>query len=113
MRRLYFLMLVTIVLGISYDIDRSKLIDKFACITHCSREQIVAWNCKICGTTPRLTDVSYLYNNRTNVMGYAGYNAADREIVVSWRGTKDAKNWLEDFSFAFTDYPRCKRCQVH
>ena len=45
MRRLYFLMLVTIVLGISYDIDRSKLIDKFACITHCSREQIVAWNC--------------------------------------------------------------------
>lgn len=42
-----------------------------------------------------------------------GFNAADKEVVVSWRGTKDAKNWLEDFSFAFTDYPKCKGCQLH
>jgi len=107
------MLLATLAFCISYDINRSKLIDKFAFITHCSKEQIVGWSCKICSSTPRLIDVSYLYNNRTNVMGYLGYNAADKEIVVSWRATKDAKNWLEDFLFTFTDYPRCKGCQIH
>lgn len=48
-------LLVGLAWAISYDINRSKLIDKYACIIHCSKEQIVGWNCKICSTTPRLT----------------------------------------------------------
>lgn len=40
--------LLTISTSISYDINRSKLIDKYACIIHCSKEQIVDWSCKIC-----------------------------------------------------------------
>jgi hypothetical protein len=90
---LYLLVMATC---FTYDINRSKLIDKYACITHCTAKQVTDWSCKICVSTPRLTDVVYILNNRTNVMCYIGYNPSDKEIVVSWRGTKDARNWIED-----------------
>lgn len=108
-----FASLSILCLSIAYDINRSKLIDKYACIIHCSKEQIVDWSCKICSTTPKVTEVVYIKNNRTNVVGYVGYSASDKEIIVSFQGTKDAKNWLEDFDFTLTNYPKCKGCQVH
>lgn len=110
---LVFLSLLLLCISISYDMNRSKLIDKYACIIHCTKEQVVNWSCKICSTTPKITEVAYIFNNRTNVVGYVGYSEQDKEIIVSFQGTKDARNWLEDFDFILTNYPKCKGCQVH
>jgi putative lipase involved disintegration of autophagic bodies len=57
--------------------------------------------------------VTYIHNNRTNVVAYVGYSASDKEIIVSFQGTKDARNWLEDFDFQLTNYSKCKGCLVH
>ena len=34
-------------------------------------------------------------------------------IVVVFRGTDDARNWMTDFDGIKTDYPLCDGCKVH
>lgn len=46
-----------------------------------------------------MTDVVYIHNNRTTVIMYIAFNPSQKEIIVSWQGTKDAKNWIEDLAF--------------
>lgn len=85
-------------------------------ITHCTDSQIMSWNCKICKNAP-LTDISLIQNQTYNIAGYIGYSKAYNQIIVSWRGTVDLKNWEVDFKYRLTKYsPRnatCNDCQVH
>jgi hypothetical protein len=46
-------------------------------------------------------------------MGYVGYMASKNIILVVMRGTKDYRNWLEDFSFKFVSYSPCQGCKIH
>lgn len=32
---------------------------------------------------------------------------------MAWRGTIDARNWVEDFGFEKVPYERCKGCEIH
>ena len=85
-------------------------------ITHCSDSQITNWNCKICKNAP-LADVALVQNQNFNIAGYVGYSKAHNQIIVSWRGTVDLKNWEVDFKYRLTKYtPKngtCTDCQVH
>lgn len=40
-------------------------------------------------------------------MGYAGYIPSTNQIVLSMRGTKDIKNWIENLSYKFLKYANC------
>jgi hypothetical protein len=46
-------------------------------------------------------------------MGYVGYMASKNVILIVMRGTKDIRNWLEDFSFKMINYAPCKGCLIH
>lgn len=52
-------------------------------------------------------------NNETDIHGYVGYHKGINRIVVAWRGTIDARNWIEDFGFKKIPYIRCRSCEVH
>jgi len=85
-------------------------------ITHCTEAQITQWNCKICKNAT-LTDLAVIQNQTYNIYGFIGYSKAHNQIIVSWRGTVDIKNWEVDAKFKLTKYtPRngtCTDCQVH
>lgn len=42
-----------------------------------------------------------------------GYDREENRIVISFRGSHNLKNWLEDFEFKEVSYPYCDRCLVH
>ena len=42
-----------------------------------------------------------------------GYLKSLNSIIISWRGTVDIRNWLEDFSFYQVGYPSCQNCFIH
>lgn len=52
-------------------------------------------------------------NKETDIHGFMGYYKDMNRIVVAWRGTIDAKNWIEDFGYKKIPYSRCKGCEVH
>ena len=85
-------------------------------ITHCTEAQITNWNCKICKNAT-LADLVVIQNQTYSIYGFIGYSKAHNQIIVSWRGTVDMKNWEVDAKFKLTKYtPRngtCTDCQVH
>jgi hypothetical protein len=85
-------------------------------ITHCTDSQIIAWNCKICKNIT-MTDTAIISNATYSISGFIGYVKKYNQIVISWRGTIDAKNWEQDFKFQKSKYiPKsgiCDNCQVH
>lgn len=85
-------------------------------ITHCTDAQITQWNCKTCKSVP-LFDVAIIQNQTYDIYGFVGYSKTHNQIIVSWRGTVDMKNWEVDFKYKLTKYtPRngtCTDCQVH
>lgn len=46
-------------------------------------------------------------------MAYTGYSRSLDKILLVFRGTIDAINWIEDFSYKQIDYNRCKNCKIH
>jgi hypothetical protein len=34
-------------------------------------------------------------------------------VVISWRGSSNAENWIEDFTFAMEPFNGCKNCYIH
>jgi len=44
---------------------------------------------------------------------YVGYNPDYQQIVVSFRGSSDIVNWLNDFDVTQVSYPYCSGCMVH
>lgn len=85
-------------------------------ITHCTDQQIIAWNCKLCKNVT-LTDVYLIQNQTYNIAGFIGYNKVHNQVIISWRGTVDLKNWEVDFKYRQTKYtPKsssCADCQIH
>ncbi len=61
-------------------------------ITHCTDSQIINWNCKICKNTS-FTDIALIQNQTYDIAGYVGYSKVLNQIIISWRGTVDMKNW--------------------
>lgn len=42
-----------------------------------------------------------------------GYISSLNAILISWRGTVDIKNWIEDFTFYQIPYSSCRNCFIH
>lgn len=47
------------------------------------------------------------------MQGYVGYSPAHGAIIVAFRGSSDAKNWIDDFDATHVSYPRCSGCSIH
>lgn len=61
-------------------------------ITHCTDSQILKWDCKLCKNIT-LTENVMIQNATYSISGFLGYSKKYDQIIISWRGTVDAKNW--------------------
>jgi len=80
----------------------------YSAISHCHDNATVAWSCRECQKVDKLTDVVIINNKETDIHGFVGYHAGQNRVIVAWRGTIDARNWIEDFGFDKIPYTRCK-----
>jgi hypothetical protein len=80
----------------------------------CPEQQIQDWNCgEACSFHTSMENIIVYANSSTKTQGFTGYNAATNRIVVTFRGSSTALNWLEDFDFFLVDYPLCPHCKIH
>jgi ribosomal protein S26 len=102
--------------AIPYNEAKAKEYAYYSMITHCTDSQITNWSCKLCKTNV-LTDVALIQNATYDIAGYVGYSKTHNQIIFSWRGTVDMKNWEVDFKYKLTKYtPKsgtCTDCQIH
>lgn len=85
-------------------------------ITHCSTQQIESWNCRLCKDYPYMSHISQIENKVAEISGFIGFDSLANAIVISWRGTVDTKNWIEDMDFKQRDFTfdsKCSKCKVH
>ncbi|KXN74475.1 alpha/beta-hydrolase, partial [Conidiobolus coronatus NRRL 28638] len=77
-----------------------------AVAAYCPQKSLEAWDCYNCkGFAQQTTEVVYLNNNEFESGGFLGVNSAQRMIVISFKGTKNFKNWLSNLQFKLTDFP--------
>jgi len=95
-----------------YDVKKSQEYAVFASVAYCPRTCLENWSCKTSAHDP-LTDVSYIVFNLTQAPGYIGYSASRNAIIVSFRGSSNIQNWIENFNFEKVPYLFCLRCEVH
>lgn len=47
------------------------------------------------------------------MQGFVGYSQSNNAVIVSFRGSDNTKNWIDDFDFLQMPYMRCTGCLVH
>jgi len=93
---------------------------------YCEKDQIESWDCLPCqralrqgvGTVavPRVFDGEVGGFGKVQRWGTRGFVGAlsENRIVVSFRGSANLTNWIEDFDFVtLVPYAECPECKVH
>jgi predicted lipase len=81
-------------------------------VAYCPKTCLENWSCKTSAHDP-LTEVSYIVFNLTQAPGYIGYSASRNAIIVSFRGSQNIQNWIENLNFEKVPYIYCLRCEIH
>lgn len=82
-----------------YNLANSKKYAAHSSITHCPKACIESWSCQTTAHLPKLVNVTYLENGITKAVGFVGYESSTESLIVSWRGSSNIQNWIEDFNF--------------
>lgn len=96
-----------------YSMERSRYLIDLAAIVGCSAKAVEDWSCKLCQKHKNIVNVTRLHNSLASVVGYIGYDSDNNDIILSWRGSADTRNWIEDFTFNTVAYPGCEKCEIH
>ncbi|KAJ3322395.1 hypothetical protein HDV06_003132 [Boothiomyces sp. JEL0866] len=86
------------------DIDEFKSLLGFARASYCV-DGLIDWNCTTCHPELQTTDISTVGNFDDNAFGYVAYSKPIESIILSFRGTRNFKNWISDLRFAKPDCP--------
>ena len=97
-----------------YDEIRAKKFVHYAGAAYCTESLIYNWSCPMCGEV-ELEDVRFLYNETTGDaltdrvtmtvfscilfsegQGFVGKMKSENAIVVAFRGSETAENWIDD-----------------
>lgn len=94
--------------------ERAKIFALFSEAAYCSEASLASWNCTPC-REPLIAGFRVsrvLYGKKAETQVFIGSD--DDDIVVSFRGTDNLKNWIQDLKFPkSTSYPKCPQCKVH
>lgn len=82
----------------NYNITASQELARLAGIAFCGKHCVETWTCGTGKGIP-VTDVLYMEHPITKAAGYVGYNSRSNQIVLSFRGSSNAPNWIEDANF--------------
>mmetsp|Transcript_4006 Transcript_4006/g.11166 ORF Transcript_4006/g.11166 Transcript_4006/m.11166 type:complete len:282 (+) Transcript_4006:120-965(+) len=96
----------------SYATGQTYLLMSYA--AYCPEVNIRLWDCKWCqyNTTVQDFDVSDIFEEEGELV-FMGVNPTYKEIVVSFRGSTDITNWINNFQVFKVNYPFCDGCKVH
>lgn len=96
-----------------YNPEKSKYTAVYASLAFCNSDCINNWSCKDTVKVPTLVNVTYIHKPMTQADGYIGYSPSEDTIVVSFRGTDNIANWIENINFERAPYPWCFHCELH
>ncbi|KAL3917023.1 MAG: hypothetical protein SGPRY_006574 [Prymnesium sp.] len=84
----------------------------FSSAAYCPLPSIADWSCKPCLLADPSFAASPINSSSYGMQAYVGYGSGD--IVISFRGSNNLRNWIENLQFAKRSaYPGCKGCEVH
>ncbi|KAJ3109126.1 hypothetical protein HDU96_007308 [Phlyctochytrium bullatum] len=90
--------------GVSAYNDVLTQYGSFAAASYCSTDSLKAWNCKTCQNRASGTsNVTVFEDGLTGMRGFVGYNARLNTIVVSFRGSSNIQNWIQNLAFLKVD----------
>ena len=96
----------------SYSPSRALLFAHFSNAAYCSAANISYWDCAPC----RAADKDFVVSKVVSGGGMQGFvgQAPGNDIVVSFRGSDNIRNWIDNIDITKTDaYPKCDGCRVH
>lgn len=96
-----------------YDVAHSQQTAIYSSLAKCDNTCLTTWSCHDGKKVPALSNVAYLTQNITQADGYVGYAESTNTIVVSFRGSSNIPNWIENLNFEKVPYIYCLRCEIH
>ncbi len=97
---------------ISYSESHALEVLEYSKISYCDLESIYKFTCVPCQRVG-MNDVTVFYNILYSAQAYMGYDYQKNRIVLAFRGTNDALNWINDMDKKKVPYPGCQDCLVH
>ncbi|KAL8376263.1 hypothetical protein RB595_007386 [Gaeumannomyces hyphopodioides] len=102
------------------DLDRFSYFGEYAAATFCNYEaepdSLVTCSGDACPTVMANRAkilLSLNHNTTTNTAGYIAVDDVKKIIVLAFRGSVTARNWITDLTFAFTSCEYASNCKIH
>jgi hypothetical protein len=91
---------------------------QYALAGYCRDELIATWTCEFCQQQPQFDLYSVQELDSDNVLDdeyqyFVGYDPSKDQIVLSFRGSFNIENWLNNLEFWYTSYPGVSSGYVH
>eukprot|EP00968_Pinguiococcus_pyrenoidosus_P004692 scaffold302_cov247-Pinguiococcus_pyrenoidosus.AAC.18 len=95
----------------AFDKKRAKIDAAFSAYAYCgaSAYDKVKWE----GDAKGFELVKVLLQPLHDVEGFVGHNAKTKDIMVVFRGSSSAPNWITNLDIRKMEYPHCEGCMVH
>uniref|UniRef100_A0AAV1U7B8 Fungal lipase-type domain-containing protein n=1 Tax=Peronospora matthiolae TaxID=2874970 RepID=A0AAV1U7B8_9STRA len=71
-------------------------------VAYCQDERILHWNCQPCTLVARLEGVTVVEDAKDAFQGLVGYSPLYEAVVITFRGSMDVTNWLDNLTFLKT-----------
>lgn len=97
--------------ALPYNVKSSSDYAYFSGLAYCPKKCLENWSCKS-GAPWKMVDVAHINNDITLAACFIAYNKDSNEIIVSFRGSANIQNWIEDFNIEMMSYD-CKGCEIH
>jgi hypothetical protein len=79
----------------------------YTAVTYCLKGfprpayNVSGWECPFCFSNNSLTGLTVLYNESTDILGFAGYDPTQNRHIITFRGSESLTNWIENFDVEF------------
>lgn len=78
----------------AYDLELSKIYVAYGILSYCPKKCLESWSCEFSKNYPKLINVTHINNDITLAAAYIGYEPVSRTVIISWRGSANAQNWI-------------------
>jgi hypothetical protein len=98
--------------SLPYNVNASTDYAYLSGLAYCPKKCLENWSCQSGQRFKGIVDVGHINNDLTLASCFIAYNRDTNEIILSFRGSANIENWLEDFNIEMVSYG-CKGCEIH
>ncbi|KAJ1984771.1 hypothetical protein H4R34_000459 [Dimargaris verticillata] len=77
----------------------------YANLAGAAYSDLTSWDCSHCDEVQNSTLVQFFSKNDNVTVGYIAVNNDIESVTLAFRGTTEAKQWVQDFKFSKVDFP--------